>query len=309
MQTIIGLDIGGTKTAVLEGSFDADILNRREIPTQAWESFDVSFTRMCSVVDTVLQDADASGRQPVAVSVSIGGPLRIEEGVIVSPPHLPNWRDIPLKQLLYERFRLPVYVEHDGNAGALAEHRFGAGRGAQNLIFLTAGTGLGGGFILDGKLYRGSTDTAGEVGHVRLSNEGPTEYGKKGSWEAYCSGAGMVKLAHGMYPGHWSETLTTRELVYAAQADDPFARAVIAKSGEWLGRGLAILVDTLNPQVIVLGSLGGALGDMFLEPARAVVLQECLPQPAAICRIVPSELGSRHGDVAALMAAISRINP
>lgn len=307
MQTIIGLDIGGTKTAVLEGSFKAEIISRSEIPTQAWEPFEVTFERICGIVDGALHGAYAGGRQPVAISVAIGGPLRIEEGVILSPPHLPNWRNIPLKQLLHGRFGLPVYVEHDGNAGALAEHRFGAGRGSQNLIFLTAGTGLGGGLILDGKLYRGSTDTAGEVGHIRLSYDGPAEYGKSGSWEAYCSGAGMVKLAHTMYPDHWNDNLTTRELVSAALANDPYARAVIAKSGEWLGRGIAILVDTLNPQVIVLGSLGGALGDMFIQPARDVVIQECLQQPAAICRIVPAELGMRLGDVAALMAAISRV--
>jgi glucokinase len=305
MNTIIGIDIGGTKTAILEGTYDADILQRSEIPTQAQDTFEVTFKRICAEIDAALANAKQAGRRVNAISVSIGGPLRIAEGVVLSPPHLPNWVDVPLKELLAARYTLPVYVEHDGNAGALAEFHFGAGTGAQNVIFLTAGTGLGGGLILDGRLYRGTTDTAGEVGHIRLAEDGPVEYGKAGSWEAFCSGSGMVKLAHQLHPGRWPDTLTTRELVTQAQDSDEHARQVIRESGRWLGRGLAILVDTLNPDVIVLGSLGGALGDLFLEPAREVVRAECLPQPVEVCRIVPSALGERLGDVAALMAAIS----
>jgi glucokinase len=305
MKTIIGLDVGGTKTAILEGTYSAEILQRREIATQAQDEFDITYKRICAEVDIVIQNARQAGNQVVAISVAIGGPLNIEEGVIQSPPHLPKWVDIPLKGLLVQTFSLPVFVEHDGNAGALAEFYFGAGRGAQNVIFLTAGTGLGGGIILNGRIYRGTTDTAGEVGHIRLANDGPSEYGKTGSWEAFCSGAGIVKLAHAMFPERWPVSLTTRELVTLAIDGDDRARQVIHKSGEWLGRGLAILVDTLNPEVIILGSLGGALGDIFLEPAREVVKAECLSQPANACRIVPAVLGARLGDVAALMAAIS----
>jgi phosphoheptose isomerase len=206
---------------------------------------------------------------------------------------------------LVKRYRLPVFIEHDGNAGALAEYYFGAARGTRNALFLTAGTGLGGGMILNGELYRGTTDTAGEVGHIRLADTGPVEYGKAGSWEAFCSGVGMVKLAHNMHPGRWPADLTTRQLVDMALAGDAHARQVIRKSGEWLGRGLAILIDTLNPEVIVLGSLGGALGDLLLQPARDVVNAECIAPSAEACRIVSAELGARIGDVAALMAAIN----
>ena len=304
MDTIIGLDIGGTKTAILEGTYEADILQRREIATRAQDAFDVTLDRIGVEVDAVIKAAQLAGHHASAISVSIGGPLKIEEGIILSPPHLPNWVNVPLKSLLAQRFGLPVFVEHDGNAGALAEYLFGAGKGLKNLVFLTAGTGLGGGIIVEGQLYRGTTDTAGEVGHVRLADTGPVEYGKAGSWEAFCSGSGMVKLAHEMYPGHYADTLTTRELVTVALNGEAEARQVIRKSGEWLGRGLAILVDTLNPQMIVLGSLGGALGDLFLQPARDVVKAESLALAAEACRIVPAELGTRLGDVAALVAAI-----
>ncbi|MCS7060372.1 MAG: ROK family protein [Anaerolineae bacterium] len=304
METILAFDIGGTKTAVLEGGYDAVVYQRRELPTEAQDPFPVTFARLCAQADEVLAAAQAAGRAVNAISVSIGGPLQIEPGIILAPPHLPTWDNVPLKSLLAERYSLPTYVEHDGNAGALAEHRFGAGRGAHTLIFLTAGTGFGGGMIIGGRLHRGVTDTAGEVGHIRLADYGPKEFGKVGSWEAFCSGAGMVKWAHWQMPGRWPLSLTTRELVSAALAGEPDARRIVRECGRWLGRGLATLIDTLNPEVIVLGSLAVALGDLLLEPAREVVHRECLPQAARACRIVPAQLGARLGDVAALMAAI-----
>lgn len=305
METILAFDIGGTKTAILEGDNDARVFQRREMPTQAQDPFQVTFERMCAEADAVLAEARNAGRTVGAISVSIGGPLQIEPGIILAPPHLPTWDNVPLKRLLAERYCLPVFVEHDGNAGALAEYYFGAGRGARHMIFLTAGTGFGGGIIIDGRVHRGATDTAGEVGHIRLADYGPGEFGKVGSWEAFCSGAGMVKWAHWQMPGRWPQTLTTREFVTRALAGERDALRIVRECGQWLGRGLAYLIDTLNPDAIVLGSLAVALGDLLLQPAREVVQRECLPQAAAACRIAPAQLGARLGDVAALMAAIS----
>ncbi len=305
METILAFDIGGTKIAILEGGYHATVLQRREIATRAQDPFETTFERMCAQADAVLAEARNAGRTPGAISVSIGGPLQIEPGIILAPPHLPTWDNVPLKRLLSERYHLPAFVEHDGNAGALAEHRFGAGRGARHMIFLTAGTGFGGGILIDGRIHRGASDTAGEVGHIRLADYGPREFGKVGSWEAFCSGAGMVKWAHWQMPTRWPDTLTIREFVTQALAGAPDAQRIVRECGRWLGRGLAILIDTLNPDVIVLGSLAVALGDLLLQPAREVIWRECLPQAAAACRVVPAQLGTRLGDVAALMAAIN----
>jgi glucokinase len=210
----------------------------------------------------------------------------------------------PLKDRLAEHYRLPVFIEHDGNAGALAEWYFGAGRGTQNMIYLTAGTGLGAGIILNGRIYRGSSDTAGEIGHIRIAEDGPLEYGKAGSWEGYCSGAGLVKLARMRQPQRWIEGTTTRDLVALALSGDIDAVKLVTEMGTWLGRGLAILVDVLNPQVIVVGTLGVVLGDLLLTPAREVIRQEALPVAVEACRVVPAELGERLSSISALMAAI-----
>lgn len=303
---LLGFDIGGTKTALILGDTQGQILRRMEIPTPAFEPFDSALPKICVAAQDLLVECCTEGLgAPRAVSVSVGGPLDIERGILFAPPHLAAWGEAPLKQYLEQEFNLPVYIEHDGNAGALAEFIFGAGRGARNMIFLTVGTGLGAGLILNGQIFHGSTDMAGEVGHMRVAEDGPLEYGKAGSWEGYCSGSGLVKLAYLRQPGQWPPDLTTREVVSRALAGDLAARDLVAECGRWFGRGLAVLVDLFNPDVIVAGTLGVVLGDLLLEPARAELQREALPRAAAACRIVPAELGTRLGDVAALMAGIT----
>jgi glucokinase len=308
IRTVLGLDIGGTKTACVEGTRDGEILQRAEIPTQATESYTKTLPRMVDAGKTLIEGARSAGRSIAAVSVSVGGPLKIAEGILLNPPHLPGWHQARLKDRLMEAFPgLPVCVEHDGNAGALAELRFGVGRGRgdlRHLIFLTFGTGIGAGLIVNGQILRGASDAAGEVGHWRLAEDGPPGFGKRGSWESFASGAGLVELAAKMFPARWTTQMPIRELVEAMLADDGDALQVAAAAGRWMGRGLALLIDALNPQVIVFGSLGVALGERVLGPARKVIAEEALPQAAEACELVPSVLGARIGDVAALMAAL-----
>ncbi len=306
-ELILGLDIGGTKTAVVLGDHSGTIHDRLTFLTRPQRGFPATFEELCTRADELRRRAVQDGRAPSVLSVSIGGPLEIERGRILSPPNLPGWDNIPLRDLLQDRFGLPVAVEHDGNAGALAEWYFGAARDARHVIFLTMGTGFGGGLIIDGRLHRGATDTAGEVGHVRLAEDGPVAFGKAGSWEGLCGGAGIARLAAQRDPNRWPpERVTAREIGELAAAGDPAARALLEEVGRHLGRGLAMLIDVLNPEVIVIGSLAVRLGELVLGPAREEVHREALPQAAAACRIVPAQLGERLGDVAALCAAIHR---
>jgi len=307
--TILGFDIGGTKTACVEGTTAGEILQRVEIPTHADEPFDSTFPAIVDVARAVVSKAHAESRSMTAISVSVGGPLRIDEGFLINPPHLPGWHQVPLRKRLMEAFpTMPVFVEHDGNAGALAEFHFGVGKGRtdlRHLIFLTFGTGVGGGFIVNGKIVRGASDTAGEIGHWRLAEDGPLGFGKRGSWESFASGAGLVELAAQMFPARWGPETPIREVVEAMIADDGDALQVAAVAGKWMGRGLALLIDALNPQVIVFGSLGVALGERVLGSARKIIAEEALPQAAAACELIPAALGTGIGDVAALMAALS----
>lgn len=308
-ETLLGLDVGGTKLAVVEGNGKAEILQRYEIPAEAQRPFEATFPRLAGLVTRAVEVSERAGRQIGALSLSIGGPLNIEEGILLDPPHLLGWHGVRLKERLKEVFPyLPVYIENDANAGALAEFQFGIGRGRsdlRHLVFLTFGTGLGAGLIVNGKIVHGASDTAGEVGHFRLAPDGPVGYGKAGSWEGFASGAGLVALACRMFPNRWTQNTSIRSLVDAIVADDPDALAVAAEAGSWMGRGMALLVDALNPQIIVVGSLAIVLGDRILGPARKALAAEALPSAVAACEVVAAALGKRLGDVAALMAGLA----
>ena len=308
---MLGLDIGGTKTACVEGTLDGQVLQRMEMPTRPTEPFAATFREIVANAKSLIARAHRERRNIAAISVSIGGPLKIGEGVLIDPPHLPGWHGVALKAQLQQAFpEIPVYVEHDGNAGALAEFHFGVGKGRrdmQHLIFLTFGTGIGAGFIVNGRILRGATDTAGEIGHWRLAEDGPLAFGKRGCWESFASGAGLIHLAAQMFPERWKQETPIRDLVAAILQDDREAMEVAQVAGHWMGRGLALLIDALNPQVIVFGSLGVVLGQRILGPARKVIAEEALPQAAAACELVPSALGSSIGDIAALMAAITEL--
>ncbi|MBP8954835.1 MAG: ROK family protein [Armatimonadetes bacterium] len=312
-STFIGIDIGGTKTAVVLGDETAATLAIESFPTDHAAGPQANLDRIATIIQRMLQGHPSSPLS--AIGISCGGPLDSKAGVILGPPNLPGWDEVPVVAFFSERFGLPTHLENDANAGAIAEWQFGAGRGCRNVIFITAGTGLGCGLILDGRLYSGTNDMAGEAGHVRLRPNGPEGYGKAGSFEGFCSGAGLARLAAGHIQrarqegrptllSNLCEPVTARHVGEAAIGGDPVARQILAEAGERLGEGLAILVDILNPEVIVLGSLAVRLGDLYLGPAREVVAREALARSVQVCRIVPARLGERTGEVAALCVAM-----
>jgi len=300
---ILGLDIGGTKTAVVGGTPHGEIRWKKQFPTMPQRGFQPIFEELCASIREALS---GSAERVDAISVSIGGPLNVLEGIVQSPPNLPGWDNIPLKRLLKEQFALPVYMEHDGNAGALAEFYFGAGKGHRNIVFLTMGTGFGAGLILDGRLYRGTNDTAGEIGHIRIAEDGPLCYGKAGSLEGFGSGTGMAKLAHTMFPAKWNETVNVLEVYSSFKSGSPEAREVFERAGFHLGRSFAMIADLLNPERIILGGLGMRIGDAFLPHAEEIFRREALPQTKQVCTIVPAQLGENIGDVASLCAALDQ---
>jgi glucokinase len=299
----VGVDIGGTKCAVVFGDGEGRILRKEKFPTADSES---TLRR----VEEIIERADAV----CAIGISCGGPLDCARGLILSPPNLPGWDEVPVVSRLADRFGVPVRLANDADACALAEWRFGAGRGTQNMIFLTFGTGLGAGLILDGRLYRGASSSAGEVGHIRIAEDGPLGYGKRGSLEGFCSGGGIARLAKEMMEdartaGEGSllfdgEEPTAATVAAAAQAGDSLALRIYEKSAETLGSGLALLVDILNPECIVIGSVYARNEELFREKMTEVLVREALPANLAACRILPAALGESIGDVAALSVAM-----
>ena len=291
MTLFLGTDIGGTKISVVLGDEQATVLAHHRFPTSQHRNPYEAVDEIAATAERLLRDAGRSINDVARIGISCGGPLDSRRGLVLSPPNLPGWDNIPICRVLAEKLGRPARLENDANAAALAEWHFGAGRGTSNMVFLTCSTGMGGGLILDGRLYRGKQDLAGEVGHMRLTDDGPQGYGKKGSFEAWASGTGLALQA-----GKPAD-----EVGRDALAGDPEAIALVRRAGEMLGRGIALLCDALNPELVVCGTLAVRLGDLYLEPARQVVAREAL----APCPIVPSALGPEFGNKAALAAALA----
>ena len=309
-----GVDIGGTKSAVLLIDESGNLAERQEVPTT--KGSNNWLPTVTFIEETVI---NYTKRKKISgIGVSCGGPLNSKKGIILSPPNLPGWDQVPIVEILSGATQIPVALENDANAGALAEWRFGAGKGFSNMIFLTFGTGLGAGLILDGRLYTGTNDLGGEAGHIRLAEDGPLGFHKRGSFEGFCSGTGLAQLMavellclkeeigeeemlkKYKEPGK----VTGRDVVEWAKGGDTLALQVVNKCGQYLGKGLSVLIDILNPELIIIGSMGVRLGDLLFEPARKVIEKEVIPAANAVCRIVPAALGERIGDFAALCVAM-----
>ena len=309
---MIGFDIGGTKCAVCIGNRVGDrieITDKRKIPTDLSRSPYEMLDTLCRMAEEMTNDFSRIG-------VSCGGPLDAARGVILSPPNLPGWDEVKVVEYLRARYHGNVALENDANACALAEWKYGAGRGAENMIFLTFGTGMGAGLILNGQLYRGACGNAGEIGHVRMAPFGPVGYGKAGSFEGFASGGGIARLAatfaeERLQAGAGTAYCRTREelplitaerVATAAKAGDSTALAVYRTCGEMLGAGLALLVDVLNPEVIVIGSIYARAGELLREGMEWVLQREALPTSLRAVKILPAALGEQLGDVAAVAA-------
>ena len=197
MSYIIGFDVGGTKCAVTLGKTNGTnapaILDKLQFPTESDKPYRV-LERFMTELDAMLKKAKLGYIDIVGIGISCGGPLSSEKGVIMCPPNLPKWDNIEICDYFCSKTGIPCHLQNDANASAVAEWKYGAGKGLKNMVFLTFGTGLGAGLILDGKLYRGTNDNAGEIGHVRLEQSGPVGYGKAGSCEGFCSGGGIAQM-------------------------------------------------------------------------------------------------------------------
>jgi glucokinase len=312
----LGLDIGGTKCSLVVGDASFSVLRKVGFETnteRGWRSILSEFT---SHIRTLLGEYKHCKLK--RIGISCGGPLDSKKGIICSPPNLPGWDNVPITKILSDEFGVETALQNDANACALAEWLMGAGKGTSNMIFLTFGTGMGAGLILNGRLYSGTNDLGGEVGHIRLAKTGPVGFGKAGSFEGFCSGGGIAQLAKSIVTEKLNnkvvvdfcpslelvKDIDAKMVALAASAGDLVANEIIGISAEYLGQALSTLIDILNPDSIVIGSIY-ARNEMLFKPLIEKVLQqEAIPASLEVCRIMPAGLGDSIGDFAALCVAI-----
>lgn len=315
---LIGVDIGGTKCAVNLGEVSEDKIKiiykcavketKKYLPQEMMDAL---------VKDILFCKGLTKGEEIQGIGISCGGPLDSARGIIMSPPNLPGWDNIHITKHFKEKTGLNSWLCNDANACALAEWKLGAGRGTSNMIFMTFGTGLGAGLILDNHLYSGTNDMAGELGHIRLDDFGPVGYGKMGSFEGFCSGGGIAQLAKSIVleeiqkgnkpnlcPNLFGiQDLTAEKVGMFAKRGDELAKKILKLVGINLGKGLSILIDLLNPERIVIGSIFVRCYEEIWPWANKVIEEESLLISRKVCKVVPSELSESVGDVASLVLA------
>ena len=320
MKTFLGIDIGGTKCAVTLARLNRGINIEKKLrfDSHAERGSDAMLSDLYAAIDRILAESALTARDIKAIGISCGGPLDSRRGVVLCPPNLPGWVNVPVTKLMSERYGVPVFLLNDANACALAEWKLGAGRGCENMIFLTMGTGMGGGVIANGRLLIGASDMAGEIGHLRLSEDGPVGFGKAGSFEGWCSGGGIARYsiqktreltAQGTPPawirdGHSESDITAALIAECAFRGDKDAKQIYSEIGRWLGKGLALLTDAFNPEKIVIGSIYARSRELLEKSMLETLRQEAIPYSFEAVKVLPAQLGESLGDCAAIMTAL-----
>lgn len=310
---VLAIDLGGSKIITALISHEYQMIAREYCPTLADEGPESVVDRMISAADHLLSLSNISLSQLSGISIAAAGIIDMEKGVITSSPNLPGWHDIPLRGIIEERCQVNTFLLNDASAAALGEHRFGAGKGVNNLIYITVSTGIGGGIIINGRLYLGSSGGAGEIGHATIDVNGPgCNCGNTGCLEVLASGTAVAREAirRISYGGKSSltemveskiEDITAEQVSLAAQNGDSLALEVIGKAVAYLGTGVVNLVNIFNPEIIIIGGGMARMGDLLFNPVRQAVKERAFRLSAQAVRIVPAQLGD---DVSVFGAAI-----
>lgn len=309
---VIAVDLGGTKIEAALISPTGQILGRERVPTMAAAGQTQVIKQIYLGIDNLRAQTNVDTAEIAGICIAAAGPVDMDRGIITTAPHLPGWQSVPLGKIIGERYQIESFLINDAKAAVLGEHRFGAGRGVNNFICITLGTGIGGGIIINGKLYFGQNGAAGEMGHMTIDNHGlKCACGNTGCWETLASGsaiarettrrlaAGEVSLLRALLK-NGADAVTASMVGEAARQNDPLALNVIAWAAGHLGTGLVNLVNIFNPEMIAIGGGLAKIGPRLLDPAIALVRQRAFKLMADNVKIVPSKLGD---DIAVMGAA------
>ncbi len=300
----LGIDIGGTKTSICVANSAGQILDKTKFPTLKNDQVDSFIHEIIAVSKRYVLDYNIQ-----SIGLSAPGPLSVKEKKFLYPPNLQGWSNLPIAAILEETLERPLHFNNDANAAALAEYYFGQFKGCSDLIYLTTSTGMGGGIIAEGRLIQGATDTAGEVGHmpVDIHTEQSTG-GIKGSWESYCGGYAFAQhikrilqaeKTQSLLSSYPLEQITMHEILDAVKKNDAFAMREFQIFIDRLAQGIAILIMTLNPKVIILGTIAMQAKETLLIPLKKALAPLCWKEPLEVVKIAPSSL-ENIGDLGAI---------
>lgn len=312
---VLGIDLGGTKILTAVVSAPGKMLSQNYCPTPA-QDYPALVQAILKSAHRALKQAGISANGLAAVGIGAAGLSDPEKGTLFTSPHLPQCRDVPLGDDIAKGLGVKTYLTNDASAAALGEFYFGAGRGTHNFIYITISTGIGGGIIIDDRLYTGATGTAGELGHMTIDADGPLcRCGNKGCWEALASGSALArearrKIKEGAQTAILSyadgdiDKVTAETVWQAAEQGDALAEELIARTGYYFGIGLANLINIFNPELIIIGGGLSNMGDRLLKPAFRVAEERSFRQTCQKVRFARAELGANSGVLGAAAYAL-----
>ncbi|MPQ43271.1 ROK family protein [Clostridium tarantellae] len=308
---VVGVDLGGTKISCALADLNGKVISQNTIATNANEGEVPVLNRIINSIETVIEDGKVTIEDVKAIGIGSPGPLNSKTGIIITTPNLP-FKNFNLVDPLKNRFNIPVYLDNDANVAAIGEFMFGAGKGTENMVFFTVSTGVGGGAILNGKIYRGSTSNALEVGHATVApNSGlRCNCGNIGCLEALSSGTAIGKRGKDAIATNIDtslkqyENVTSYEVFKEAEKGDKVSKEIIDTALNYLGIGVANAIATFDPDMVVIGGGVSKAGNIVFEKVQEVVNTRCFKSMAEHCKIMPAGLGTDAGVIGAVALAL-----
>jgi glucokinase len=311
-RPVLAIDLGGTKILIALVSAENEVIARQLQPTRAESGQAAVIALIKAGIDRILTVGGLETSQLEAIAVAAAGAISSRDGVVTNSPHLPDWLNVPLRRILVQRYTVDTFIINDASAAALGEYHLGVGRGVANLIYLTIGTGIGGGIITNGRLYLGSDGSAGELGHMTIDVSGQKDScGNLGCLEMLASGSAIATEAkrrlkegqNSLLAGVAIDSITVEEVAAAAEDGDKLSQKVINQAAAYLGVGLVRIVNIFNPDMIVIGGGVAKMGDRLLQLVRQVVAERAFTLPAGTVRIEKTLLGDDAGVLGAALFA------
>ena len=308
----IGIDVGGTnvKIALVDG--DGKIIYSNSVPTYAQMGYEYTVNNIKQAIKDLMKETNTESKDIQGIGFDFPGQVDCKTGVVKNAPNIPGWVNVPIAQMIEDEFHIPTRIDNDVRCAALGELKFGAGRGCENFVCITVGTGIGSGLVINGKVVRGAANAAGEIGHIKLQMEdGPLcGCGDSGCLEAFASGPSIVAMAQEYLKGGKSAKfrelagdgeITPYIVAKAAEAGDPVAKRIFEKMGYYIGMGLTSVINLLNPEKIIIGGGVAECGDLLLDPIRRTINDRAMKVQRESVEIVPAELGNSAGVIGASM--------
>ncbi|MBQ8668375.1 ROK family protein [bacterium] len=308
----IGIDVGGTnvKIALVDG--EGKIIYSNSVPTYAQMGYEYTVNNIKQAIKDLMKETNTEAKDIQGIGFDFPGQVDCKTGVVKNAPNIPGWVNVPIAQMIEEEFHIPTRIDNDVRCAALGELKFGAGRGCENFVCITVGTGIGSGIVINGKVVRGAANAAGELGHIKLQMEdGPLcGCGDSGCLEAFASGPSIVAMAQEYLKGGKSAKfrelagdgeITPYIVAKAAEAGDPVAKRIFEKMGYYIGMGLTSVINLLNPERIIIGGGVAECGELLLDPIRRTINERAMKVQRDAVEIIPAELGNSAGVIGASM--------